>query len=484
MVLNAITAEGLDENPVARSLLEQAPPQMDPQDPRGLSLPPIELCRRWQRSFCPLEERFFSSEQELIQHYLDDLGFVPRPVPLEQLNPSILQALSSQMEDVLPGLMPSSGFANIREGVRAKLEQFLLREVDLPTGSTLRIFGSSASGFGNDTSDLDMCIVYPPKATLPQNYGDLIEGIAERLTGNGMLEVDCRSTARIPIVMFKDPSTSLKCDISVVNPLAVRNTQLLKVYSEADPRVKALAYVVKNWAKRRRINNASEGTLSSYGYLLCLLHFLQTRNPPVVPNLQALPPDWTGQPMPLGPPSRHLPRHDVLQPVDGHYYNTYFFDPMASGEHRSQGASALRAFCSRNKETLGSLLAGFFRYYGHELDSRKHIVSVRLGDVADRERKAEESCWGLHTRLSIEDPFETWYDVAHVLKWSRYKHVHTEFMRAYSVLVNTTRADDILPTLWEEVGSPFNKNEERASQEAAEEEAERLRLVDLEAHAL
>ena len=54
----------------------------------------------------------------------------------------------------------------------------------------------------------------------------------------------------------------------------------------ADPRVKELAYVVKHWAKRRCVNNASEGTLSSYGYLLCLVHFLQTRNPPVVPNLQ------------------------------------------------------------------------------------------------------------------------------------------------------------------------------------------------------
>ena len=60
----------------------------------------------------------------------------------------------------------------------------------------------------------------------------------------------------------------------------------LKAYSVADPRVKELAYVVKHWAKRRCVNNASEGTLSSYGYLLCLVHFLQTRNPPVVPNLQ------------------------------------------------------------------------------------------------------------------------------------------------------------------------------------------------------
>ena len=59
-----------------------------------------------------------------------------------------------------------------------------------------------------------------------------------------------------------------------------------QAYSEADPRIKSLGHVVKHWAKQRLLNKASEGSLSSYGYLLCLVHFLQTRNPPVVPNLQ------------------------------------------------------------------------------------------------------------------------------------------------------------------------------------------------------
>lgn len=35
-------------------------------------------------------------------------------------------------------------------------------------------------------------------------------------------------------------------------------------------------------------------------------------------------------------------------------------------------------------------------------------VSIQLGGLADRERKAEACCWSMHTRLSVEDPFETW----------------------------------------------------------------------------
>lgn len=44
-----------------------------------------------------------------------------------------------------------------------------------------------------------------------------------------LFQVDSRPTARIPIVMFKDLESGLKCDISVMNRLALRNTLLLKV---------------------------------------------------------------------------------------------------------------------------------------------------------------------------------------------------------------------------------------------------------------
>jgi hypothetical protein len=65
------------------------------------------------------------------------------------------------------------------------------------------------------------------------------------------------------------------------------------------------------------------------------------------------------------------------------------------------------------------LLAGFFRYFAAEFDCKHCIVSLRSGAATSKEVKAETDGWSSHTRLSIEDPFETWYDVAHVLKWSR-----------------------------------------------------------------
>ncbi|CAN0595304.1 unnamed protein product, partial [Ectocarpus sp. 12 AP-2014] len=41
-------------------------------------------------------------------------------------------------------------------------------------------------------------------------------------------QVDSRPTARIPIVIFNDEASGLDCDISIMNPLAIRNTHLMK----------------------------------------------------------------------------------------------------------------------------------------------------------------------------------------------------------------------------------------------------------------
>jgi hypothetical protein len=48
--------------------------------------------------------------------------------------------------------------------------------------------------------------------------------------------------------------------------------------------------LVKYWAKRRKVNDAYVGTLSSYAYaLMCIAH-LQRRLPPVLPVLHEMPP--------------------------------------------------------------------------------------------------------------------------------------------------------------------------------------------------
>merc|ERR1712194_192671 len=126
------------------------------------------------------------------------------------------------------------------------------------------------------------------------NFHDLLNQLSIDLEHAGMKSINTsRLSARIPIIMFHypqrlnnttttttqeydpdDPTTYVKCEISMQNSLALLNTSLLMTYSSIDPRVRVLASIIKLWAKNRDINNPSSHTLSTYGYILMMLHFL------------------------------------------------------------------------------------------------------------------------------------------------------------------------------------------------------------------
>ena len=86
---------------------------------------------------------------------------------------------------------------------------------------------------------------------------------------------------------------------------ALRNTKLIAAYAFFDERVRLLGYAVKHFAKVSLeylrgyycsksldffqtcdMGDASTGSLSSYAYILMLIHYLQRTRPPVVPCLQ------------------------------------------------------------------------------------------------------------------------------------------------------------------------------------------------------
>jgi len=60
----------------------------------------------------------------------------------------------------------------------------------------------------------------------------------------------------------------------------------LKTYAQIDPRVSELGYMIKHLVKLCQIGDVRTGTLSSYAYILMLIHFLQQFRPSVLPVLQ------------------------------------------------------------------------------------------------------------------------------------------------------------------------------------------------------
>ena len=80
----------------------------------------------------------------------------------------------------------------------------------------------------------------------------------------------------------------------------LHNSELIRAYMSLDWRARALAVLVKAWAKARAINDSSRDTLSSFSYTLLTIFFLQQRG--ILPNLQS--PEllaayarWRGRPL-------------------------------------------------------------------------------------------------------------------------------------------------------------------------------------------
>lgn len=119
------------------------------------------------------------------------------------------------------------------------------------------------------------------------------------------------------------------------------------------------------WTKKRRINSPYRGTLSSYGYVLMVLHYLiNVVEPPVLPNLQLFP-------VPAGTTAA-----DVTVEDSGKEYNIWF-------RHDVSGLPP-----SKNQDSLGELLRGFFEYYAFQFRWSQTAISIRSpGGIITKEEK-------------------------------------------------------------------------------------------------
>ncbi|KAL5533861.1 hypothetical protein ACEPAG_321 [Sanghuangporus baumii] len=143
--------------------------------------------------------------------------------------------------------------------------------------------------------------------------------------------------ARVPIIKFETIRElgGVPIDISIRNDedAGVRAIPLIKQYLADLPALRPLILAVKAFLSLRDLNDASQGTLSSYAITLLCISFLQ-RNP-------------------AGRPKEQLD------------------DPYTA-------------------KSLGLLLMDFFQYYGHDFPYATHYVSVSERDVLPKKLKSWE----------------------------------------------------------------------------------------------
>ncbi|KAG0707146.1 hypothetical protein DFH29DRAFT_50625 [Suillus ampliporus] len=342
--------------------------------------------------------------------------------------------MSQALFDFVIRLLPTQEEMAVKEDVRKLLER-LIRTIE--PDSRLLSFGSTANGFSLRNSDMDLCCLIDSDERL--SASDLVTMLGDLLERETKFHVKPLPHARIPIVKLSlDPSPGLPlgiaCDIGFENRLALENTRLLMCYAMIDPtRVRTLVLFLKVWSKRRNINSPYQGTLSSYGYVLLVIYFLiHVKNPPVLPNLQQM------------PPLRPISQEDTH--IGGH--NTWFFDDIELLRQRWQ---------SSNTDSVADLLIDFFRYYSRDFTYNTGVASIRAGLLKKESKGWQNELAGSRyndsrerNRFCIEDPFEIDFNVARCVTKEGLYQIRGEFMRASRILAMRPRAVVALAQLCEE----------------------------------
>jgi DNA polymerase sigma len=240
---------------------------------------------------------------------------------------------------------------------------------------------------------------------------------------------------------------------------------------------------VKHWARVRGINSPYRGTLSSYGYVLMVLHFLvNVAKPFVCPNLQ--------HSASRNPPQAPQEAADAMAWEGGAH--TKFWN-----DEEGIKRSASRHELSQNSQPIGYLLLGFFEYYAHGgpmttyrrrcFDWGRDALSLRTqggilskfdkgwtgaktvtevktiaappGSASKLTDSSLSSCQGVppngfpviqevreirHRYLfAIEDPFELDHNVARTVTHNGIVAIRDEFRRAWRILKDAGTKEQI-----------------------------------------
>jgi len=324
-------------------------------------------------------------------------------------NSEYLISLDKQIEQFIEDQKITKPLVNRRNGIIKHLRKILTNKFQ---NSKLSSFGSFESGLSLSFGDIDLCLEFD--GVTPKN---VLKKIAHMLNEDGMKDVNLITNAKVPIVKCVDGQSMIPVDISVNNNLSVYNTELLRRYSDLDPRVRSFILAVKYWARTRGICQPTSGTFSSYAWTLIAINALQTMDNPVIPNLCA---------------------RDGSKKVT---VGGKEFDVSIKESKDLQ-------FVSNNNDTVSELISKFFAYLALDWPWNQSIVSVGTGKLLPRKQNNWEHQkpfannaiqdkkivrLGKHS-LPVEDPFDELHDLSVVLDAEGVFEIRDEILRAHSFI--------------------------------------------------
>uniref|UniRef100_A0A0M3IS98 CCHC-type domain-containing protein n=1 Tax=Ascaris lumbricoides TaxID=6252 RepID=A0A0M3IS98_ASCLU len=315
---------------------------------------------------------------------------VPPAIPLKPLTNMQKEFLGDIIISVYENLRMTVQYGNAMRELCRNVERRL--RADYRSDCRLALFGSAGNGFGLIGSDADICLrfasdtldeklIYKGKRFQGVDTNEVIMRVAAVLSSMpGIANVIPIPNAKVPIVKFhcQHRYNRLEADVSLYNVLALENTRLLHAYSELDERAKALGVVVKEWAKCCEIGDASRGSLSSYSFIVMLIHFLQRTTPPVLPFLQ----EAGFLCVMEGRGRQKEPK--IVEDCDVYFCSVEDLE-----------------WVTENTASVSELWMGFLDYYSRIFDFGAEVVQIRR---SERLSKLDKGWQG--RPIAIEDPFD------------------------------------------------------------------------------
>ncbi|CAG9772578.1 unnamed protein product [Ceutorhynchus assimilis] len=338
------------------------------------------------------------------------------PSPSQLLNGGPYDDLSEAIYDVFTS--KSQKPETYEDKIQIWKELFLYIRRCL-THYALYIVGSTMTGFGLNSSDIDMCLLIRPCTEDPRlDSLNQLHHIKNHLLKYGFIVHSELIMAKVPILKFREQSRGFEVDLNCNNSVGIYNTHLLYCYARCDWRVRPLVIMIKIWAQANGINDAKNLTVSSYSWTLMVIHYLQCGvSPTVVPCLHTLYPDHFN-----AVTSKITDVHEDL--------------------------SSLDEFQSFNTQSLAELLIGFYGYYS-DFDFNQFAISVRAGGrllIEDcKQVKAPKNDHNQWKYLCIEEPFDFTNTARSVYDIAAFRHIKNIITKSYEELVRTKMLNSVLP---------------------------------------
>ena len=307
----------------------------------------------------------------------------------EKENPFLIKQFLSKFENIilLPLYSTLNIFVNYKQAIYTntykkylKTIQDFLSNANLSSTTKVQAYGSIMNNFLIDDGDIDICIV-PTSLTIEQ-FSIHLKELKNEITNTARIGLYVLShiSPRYSLLKIQDIETNLIIDITVHTMLPLHNTKLIRLYSLYDQRFHIMGIYIKHWAKRNKINGATEKYLSSYALLLMLIHFLQEEiKPSVLPILQKVENTTINY---------EYSHSDAIINC-----NVYFEEDM----EKVKTYMNIINNNETNKDSVTELLIKFFEFYAYKYD-QSFLISI-----SNSEKKVPSS---EHIAFPIEDPFD------------------------------------------------------------------------------